>query len=156
MSDDVSRLDPDELRAWRNFLEGGRLISVLLDRRLKQEAGITHADYGVLVEIAAAGRLRMAELAHQVWFSRSRLAHLIDRLVRLGLVVREEDPVRGKTTYAVLTEKGERAVAVGRSVVVGTLRVDFLAHLPTEGVSVLGPGLDRAVEHLRDLPDCAV
>ncbi|MEV4091723.1 MarR family winged helix-turn-helix transcriptional regulator [Streptosporangium saharense] len=154
MVDDGSRLGPDELHGWRNFVEGGRLVGALLDRRLKDGFGLNHAEYGVLRQIADSGRVRMRELAQRVWFSRSRLAHQIDRLVRLGLVAREEDPVRGKTTYALLTPEGERVVALARAEVSGILHEHLFAFLPPETVAALGPGMDAALLHLRDLPEC--
>ncbi|MEV7012078.1 MarR family transcriptional regulator [Streptosporangium sp. NPDC051022] len=154
MADDGSRLGPDELHGWRNFVEGGRLVTALLDRRLKDGFGLNHADYGVLRQIADSGRVRMTELAQRVWFSRSRLAHQIDRLVRLGLVEREDDPVRGKTTYALLTPEGERVVVQARAEVSRALHEHLFAFLPPEAVNALGPGLDAALLHLRDQPEC--
>lgn len=64
--------------------------------------------YDVLWELekAAAGRLRMHELAKRVVITRSNLSRLIDRLEAAALIAREPCPDDRRGAYAVLTSAG--------------------------------------------------
>jgi hypothetical protein len=58
-------LSTEEMRAWQAFLAAGALLDRRLDQQLRQEAGLAHAQYEILVRLAAApgGELRMSDLA---------------------------------------------------------------------------------------------
>ena len=101
-------LDADEQRAWRAFLEASQLLFERLDRQLQRDAGLSHADYEILVRLSEADgqRLRMSELAECTLFSRSRLSHAAARLERAGMMRRQRCPSDGRGTFAVLTAKG--------------------------------------------------
>jgi DNA-binding MarR family transcriptional regulator len=105
-------LDPEELRAWRTFIEATQLLFDRLDRQLQQDSGLSHADYELLVRLSEATgqRMRMSELAGQTLFSRSRLSHAITRLERAGWVRREGCPSDKRGTFAVLTAAGRRVL----------------------------------------------
>jgi DNA-binding MarR family transcriptional regulator len=62
----------------------------------------------VLLELVRApgNRMRMAELAERLLFTRSGITRLVDRLERDGFVERNECPHDGRGVYAILTEKG--------------------------------------------------
>jgi DNA-binding MarR family transcriptional regulator len=101
-------LDADEQRAWRAFLEASQLLFARLDRQLQRDAGLSHADYEILVRLSDADgqQLRMSELAEHTLFSRSRLSHAVARLERTGMVRRQSCPSDGRGTFAVLTPNG--------------------------------------------------
>ena len=105
-------LNDDEQRTWRSFLGATRLLFEELDRELQRDAGITHADYEILVRLSEApGRsLRMGELAERTGSSRSRLSHAVAGLEGDGWVRRERCPTDGRGAVAVLTEKGAAAL----------------------------------------------
>jgi DNA-binding MarR family transcriptional regulator len=105
-------LDPDELRTWRGFVEAAQLLFDRLDRQLQRDAGLSHADYELLVRLSEADgqRMRMSELAEQTLFSRSRLSHAIARLEQPGWVRREGCPSDRRGTFAVLTPEGRRVL----------------------------------------------
>jgi len=106
-------LDADEQRAWRAFLQASQLLFERLDRQLQRDAGLSHADYEILVRLSEAGgqRLRMSELAECTLFSRSRLSHAVARLERAGMVRRQSCPSDGRGTFAVLTATGRGVLA---------------------------------------------
>ena len=108
MVNETRWLDADEQGAWRAFLEASQLLFERLDRRLQRHAGLSHADYEILVRLSEAEgrRLRMSELAACTLFSRSRLSHAVARLERDGMVRRQGCPSDGRGTFAVLTPKG--------------------------------------------------
>ena len=58
-------LDPAEMAAWLAFLEVSHLLERAIEQQLRQDAGLSHAQYEILSRLEAAdgGRLRMSELA---------------------------------------------------------------------------------------------
>jgi DNA-binding MarR family transcriptional regulator len=108
----VPWLSEDEQRAWRSFVAATRLLFDQLDRELQRDAGMTHADYEILVRLSEAptGSLRMGELAERTGSSRSRLSHAVAGLERDGWVRRESCPTDRRGAVAVLTAKGARAL----------------------------------------------
>ena len=81
-------LSAAEQRTWRSWLAADRLLLDRLDRQLQDDAGMSHADYEILVHLSEADgdRMRMSELAERALFSRSRLSHAVSRLERLDWV----------------------------------------------------------------------
>ena len=88
---DVPWLNAREQRAWRTFLEVTRELPAELNRQLTRDAGLSGADYALLVPLSetSEGRLRPRDLGRQVDWDRSRLSHQIRRMQERGLVVRE-------------------------------------------------------------------
>ncbi|GLY50825.1 MarR family transcriptional regulator [Lentzea sp. NBRC 102530] len=105
-------LDEEEARTWRSFMLAFLLLQSRLERELKRDANLSFAHYDVLSRLSEApGRsMRMADLASDAVFDRSRLCHTIDRLARKGWVrrVRCETDRRGQ--LAELTDEGVEVV----------------------------------------------
>ncbi len=108
MPDQTRWLSEEEQHAWRSWIAVSLLLPDRLSRDLQSSAGISLADYEILVRLSEAPnrRLRMSELAEATLSSRSRLTHQIDRLEKAGWVDREpcEDDRRG--AFAVMTQTG--------------------------------------------------
>ena len=81
-------LTDDQQLAWRAWIAASLLLPDRLSRDLQDEAGISLADYEILVHLSESPqrRLRMSELADLTLSSRSRLSHQIDRMSNAGLV----------------------------------------------------------------------
>lgn len=125
-------LDPEEMAAWRAFIEASSLLHRQLDQQLKEDSGLSHAQYEILVSLSGApgGELRMTELAELLITSKSGLTYQIGQLENAGLVRRRacEFDVRG--VFAVLTDAGReglRDAAPGHVALVRRLFVDVLA-----------------------------
>jgi DNA-binding MarR family transcriptional regulator len=105
-------LTDQEQRTWRAFVGATRLLFEELDRELQRDAGMTHADYEILVRLSEAPgtALRMGGLAEQTGSSRSRLSHAVARLEASGWVRREACPTDGRGAVAVLTGDGAAAL----------------------------------------------
>jgi DNA-binding MarR family transcriptional regulator len=104
----TSLLSVEERVLWRRFVETHAAIVRRLDEGLRVQSGLTLSSYEVLFELVRApgNRLRMAELAERLLFTRSGVTRLVDRLERDGLVERNECPDDGRGVYAILTAKG--------------------------------------------------
>ena len=101
-------LSRQERVLWRRFVETHAAIVRKLDEDLRANSGLTLSSFEVLFELTRApgNRLRMAELADRLLFTRSGVTRLVDRLEREGLVERTDCDHDGRGVYAILTEKG--------------------------------------------------
>ena len=62
-------LDPAEMAAWLAFLEVSHLLERAIEQQLRQDAGLSHAQYEILSRLEAAVARLKGELADQriVW-----------------------------------------------------------------------------------------
>src|SRR5919197_6494756 len=101
-------LDDREMAAWTAFLEASNLIARRVEQGLRDQAGLSHPQYEILVRLAdAPGReMRMTELADRVVTSKSGLTYQITRMEKAGLVRRRTCSSDDRGVYAVLTDDG--------------------------------------------------
>ncbi|GAA1876229.1 MarR family winged helix-turn-helix transcriptional regulator [Actinomadura bangladeshensis] len=145
-------LEPRELRAWMAFLAAGHLVDHEVERQLKRDGGLSHAEFEVLVRLrsAAGRRLRMSDLAREVMVSKSRLTYQVTQLERAGLVKRTGCPSDRRSVWAELTDDGAAAldrVRPGHRRVVREALIDVLT--PAE-IDLIGDALGRVADRLRD------
>ena len=100
------------MAAWLAFLEVSHLLERAIEQQLRQDAGLSHAQYEILSRLEAAdgGRLRMSELADVIVVSRSGLTYQITQLENAGLVRREKCPSDERGILAILTGAGRAAL----------------------------------------------
>ena len=144
-------LDPAEMKAWLAFLEVSHLLERAIEQQLRQDAGLSHAQYEILSRLEAAdgGALRMSELADVIVVSRSGLTYQITQLEKEGLVRREKCPSDERGILAILTPAGRHALtraAPGHLRVVRENLIDALT--PTQR-EALAEGLSAARARLR-------
>jgi len=125
-------LTDDEQRAWRGLLRMTSQLNARLNRQLQDEAGISLADYDVLVVLSEApqARRRVFELAGALAWEQSRVSHQLARMQRRGLVAREECPADARGAFVVLTEAGRAAIER-----VAPAHVDMVRQLVFDGLS---------------------
>jgi DNA-binding MarR family transcriptional regulator len=124
-------LDDEEMRAWHAFLAAGALVDRRLDQQLKEDAGISHLQYEILVRLSANcdHEMRMTELADAVLNSKSGLTYQVSQLEKAGLVRRRACTSDDRAVFAVLTPKGRRLLdkaAPGHVALVRQLLIDVL------------------------------
>ncbi|PJE94873.1 MarR family transcriptional regulator [Streptomyces carminius] len=124
-------LDELEMAAWKGFLQAWHRVNRCLDQQLKQDAGLSHPQYEILVHLAAApgGELRMTELAERLIASKSGLTYQVGQLEKRGLVRRRACPSDVRGVFAVLTDTGRetlREAAPGHVEAVREVLVDVL------------------------------
>jgi DNA-binding MarR family transcriptional regulator len=144
-------LDAGEMAAWLAFLEVSHLLERAIEQQLKQDAGLSHAQYEILsrLEAAPGGQLRMSELADVIIASRSGLTYQITQLERAGLVRREKCPSDDRGVLAILTSAGRAALgraAPGHLRVVREYLIDALTPAQRDALS---EGLATARDRLR-------
>lgn len=101
-----------EKELWRSFYVMRRQLELTLERRLQADAGISTADYEILIALfsSPSKRLRAGQVGDLIGWEKSRVSHQITRMEQRELVKREEcgDDARG--VWIVLTADGNRAV----------------------------------------------
>jgi DNA-binding MarR family transcriptional regulator len=121
-------LTDDEQHAWRSFLLVHARLSSRMNRDLQRSAGLSLADYDVMVNLADApeGKLRAFELGDALQWEQSRLSHHLARMHRRDLVRREHCPDDGRGAFVVLTDTGrERLVAAAPAHVASVRQLVF-------------------------------
>lgn len=104
--------DSREERALRAFLDMRRKLDDALNRQLSRDAGLSAADFQLLMPLARAPRegLRPRDLGREVGWDRSRLAHHLRRMFERGLITREDYDEDARGCLIRLTGQGRSAV----------------------------------------------
>lgn len=105
-------LDEREMAAWTGFLRASNLVARHLEQQLREDAGLSHTQYEILVLLSAApeGEVRMTELAARLITSKSGLTYQVGQLEKRGLVARRSCPTDVRGVLAVLTADGRRTL----------------------------------------------
>jgi DNA-binding MarR family transcriptional regulator len=143
-------LSEEEMRAWQAFLAAGALLDRRLDQQLRQESGLSHAQYEILVRLAAApgGELRMTDLADARYTTKSGLTYQITQLERAGLVRRGAWPGDVRGVAATLTDAGRQRLAQAAPGNVAAVRALLIDVLTAEQLSAMADGLGEVTRRL--------
>jgi DNA-binding MarR family transcriptional regulator len=143
-------LDEREARVWQSYLSLVRGLQAALDRQLVRDAGLSGADYALLVPLSEAPGdvLRMRDLGFMIGWDRSRLSHQVSRMEKRGLLAREgcADDARGFMVR--LTAAGRAAIEAAAPEHVATVRHYFFDHLSDEELELLGSVFDRMIDRI--------
>jgi DNA-binding MarR family transcriptional regulator len=149
-------LTADQQAHWRAYIAATTLLADKLNREMQASHGIPMADYEILVRLSEAPerRLRMSQLAEFTLASRSRLSHQIDRLEKVGLVVREACETDKRGANAVLTDDGWNLLVAAAPAHVAGVREHLVDLLTDDQFAALGEALEVVASHLQAEPDC--
>lgn len=142
---------------WRAFSSMNRALTREIDRQLQRDAGISNADYSVLISLfqATERRLRTGEIADVLSWERSRVSHQIARMEPRGLVARRECPEDGRGTWVTLTPDGRRATLTATRAHAAKLREVFFDLLGDDEKTALRSGAARVLDKIES-SSCAV
>ena len=101
---------PEEFAAWRGMLRVHSSVFRELDRQLLDEHGFGIDSYAVMVTLVTvpSRRLPIGELGLRRNLSPSGISRSVDRLTRLGLLERINNPEDGRSLLVGLTAPGLR------------------------------------------------
>jgi DNA-binding MarR family transcriptional regulator len=144
-------LNDQEKAAWIAFLAASNLVARRLEQQLKDEAGLSHTQYEVLVQLSAApGRsLRMTELADRLVTSKSGLTYQVTQLERAGLVTRRSCPSDVRGVFAELTDQGMDVLREAAPGHVAAVREALIDVLRPEQLDQMAAGLGEVARRLR-------
>ena len=124
-------LTDTEREAWMNLAQLLMLLPTALDQQLREDAGLPHAYYQILVSLSSQPEraIRMSQLARLSGTTPTRLSHAVTSLEQRGWVTRQPCPDDKRGQIAHLTDAGMavlRAAAPGHVAEVRRLVFDHL------------------------------
>ena len=148
-------LDQREAHVWQAYRDLQRELRNALDRQLVGDAGLSGAEYALLVPLSEApgGRLRARDLGGMVGWDRSRISHQLSRMEHRGLVTREPCPDDARGSIVRLTPAGRSAIEAAAPNHVATVRRFFLDPLSDDELDTLATLFDRLLAGLADTED---
>jgi DNA-binding MarR family transcriptional regulator len=155
--DDLPEPDPfteEEFNAWRGLIRLRETVMREIDRRLQEEGDLSLADYGVLIALVTAPRLRlrMSDLGTRRLLTPSGITRVVNRLEKRGLVQRESDPADGRAALAALTRPGLEALRRAQVIHHATVRELFLGRLTTLQLDRLAQLYEKALPGVVSAP----
>ncbi|WP_010148174.1 MarR family winged helix-turn-helix transcriptional regulator [Serinicoccus profundi] len=153
----VRWLDDEEQRAWRAILRASHLMTLIMEEAL-DEFGVSLGEYELMsmVSEAPGWQMRMAELAHLVVQSRSRVSHTATRLEKRGWVERVRAPQDRRGVVLVLTAAGQEQLVKLAPVHVESVRAALIDHVTREELVAQGEVMRRVVRATRHRDDEAL
>jgi DNA-binding MarR family transcriptional regulator len=146
-------LDPAQEQAWRRYRRMRTLLDLQIARDLKVASDLSEADYDVLSTLSESpdNAWRARDLAAQLLWSTSRLAHQAGRMERRGLLTRAgvEGDARGATIG--LTNKGLDVLRSAAPLHVASVRRHLVDLLSPSEVKALDRIARKVVDHLNAL-----
>jgi DNA-binding MarR family transcriptional regulator len=143
-------LSPEEERAWRAYRRMRMRLDLQIARDLARDSHLSESDYDVLSTLTERpGRSwRASELAAQLLWSTSRLAHHAGRMERRGLIARGECAEDGRGATVTLTDAGWAALAAAAPRHVASVRRHFIDLLTPSEVAALASVAGKVLGHL--------
>ena len=143
-------LSETEQNAWRGLLAMTSRLDAYLNRQLHEQAGLSLADYDVLVPLSEDpdSRLRIGALAELLGWDRSRLSHHLARMQKRGLVRRQECDSDRRGAFAILTDVGRSAITMAAPAHADTVRRVVFDGLDAGQVATLQQVSDEVLRRL--------
>jgi DNA-binding MarR family transcriptional regulator len=154
---DPKWLDTREDRAWRGYQHMHSELNRRLSRQLQRDAGLSDADYAVLVNLSEAPdrRLRLYELGRGLHWEKSRVSHQLTRMAQRGLVARQNCAADGRGAFVVLTDEGFAAITSAAPQHVETVRRYFIDALTPAQLDALSEITDAVSARLSETSEDA-
>jgi DNA-binding MarR family transcriptional regulator len=152
--DSTRWLTPSQQRAWRRYRRMRTLLDLQIARDLKKDSGLSETDYDVLSGLSerSDGRWRARDLAAQLLWSTSRLAHHVGRMEQRGLVARQPSPDDARGAFVTLTERGRATLENAAPPHVESVRRHLVDLLTPEEIAALDTIAGKVITHLTGQP----
>ena len=119
--------DAAHFGAWADFILGYTRVMRVVEKELRDAAGITFSQYDVLYNLSAAPehRLSMAEIGESVLFSTGAVTNLVTVMVDRDLVDRVRADHDRRVVFAHITDHGHEVLLVATTVILGAVKREF-------------------------------
>ena len=143
-------LSPREMKAWRSYIIASRRLLEALDNDLDGHE-LSMADYEVMAQLSEAPgrRMRMSELADVAMVSKSRLSHRMKVMEKAGWIRREECAEDRRGSWAIMTDKGWKAIVAAAPDHVASVRKRFIDQLSVKEQESLSAIFAHLTDELR-------
>ena len=151
----VSEIPPAEWELWRTMRAMNEQLGRELDRQLQRDAGISQADYGILVTLfeAPERQMRTGELGQVLAWEKSRVSHQVARMEARGLVERVVCESDGRGTWVTLATEGKRALLGAMRQHATAIRELFLDELDEQEKEIMLRATSRVLAKLNAVCD---
>jgi DNA-binding MarR family transcriptional regulator len=128
-----------EQSAWRGYVAMQARLAAQLNRDLQAAAGLSQADYAVLVQLSEhpKERMRVLELARALGWEKSRLSHQLSRMQQRGLIARAGCTDDRRGSFIELTASGRTTIEGAAPAHVESVRRYLFAGLTPEQIDAL-------------------
>lgn len=152
---EVSQISDAEWDVWRSFTTMRRQLDLALEQQLQRDAGISRADFEILLAIfeAPEKQLRARELVDRLGWEKSRVSHQVTRMEHRNLVTRRECDSDLRSSWILLTPAGKRAVLGSMRDHAMTIRKYFFDALTPTELEVMSAASQRVLDAI-DPPAC--
>jgi DNA-binding MarR family transcriptional regulator len=149
-------LDGQEQAVWRAFLDMHARLNAQLSREMQERAGISIADFSVLVQLSehVHDRMRVLELARALRWEKSRLSHQLTRMTQRGLVERQNCSDDRRGAFVALTQRGRATIEAAAPHHVEAVRRYLFDQLDPEQVATLGAVSQVVIDQLEPAALC--
>ena len=132
-------LNDTEMQTWTNLTQLLMLLPTALDQQLREDAGLPHAYYQILVALSAQPdrAIRMTQLARLSGTTTTRLSHAVTTLEQRGWVERHACPTDKRGQIAQLTDAGMTVLQAAAPGHVTEVRRLIFDNLTTDDVTRL-------------------
>jgi DNA-binding MarR family transcriptional regulator len=137
-------------QAWRRYRRMRTLLDLQIARDLNHDSGLSEADYDVLSTLSEkpGSQWRTRDLAAQLLWSTSRLAHHLGRMEQRGLVTREPSADDARGSLISLTPQGQSVLQQAAPPHIASVRRHLLDLLTAEEVQTLDTIAAKVIERL--------
>ncbi|MFG3341057.1 MarR family winged helix-turn-helix transcriptional regulator [Glycomyces sp. NPDC048151] len=145
-------LNDEEMRAWIAFVSSATLVDRELDQQLKEDMGLSHLQYQILMVLngAESGAMRMTELAERLINSKSGLTYQIGQMEKAGLVTRRQCEWSKSGVLAEITPEGRATLERAAPGHVEAVREILIDVLTPEERKALADGLGRVRDRIAE------
>ena len=145
-------LNDEEMAAWIAFVSSATLVDRELDQQLKEDMGLSHLQYQILMVLngADSGALRMTELAERLINSKSGLTYQIGQMEKAGLVTRRQCEWSKSGVLAEITPEGRATLERAAPGHVEAVREILIDVLTAEERKALADGLGRVRDRIAE------
>jgi DNA-binding MarR family transcriptional regulator len=145
-------LNDEEMNAWIAFVSAANLVDRELDQQLKEDMGLSHLQYTILVTLngAESGSMRMTELAERLINSKSGLTYQIGQMEKAGLVTRRQCEWSKSGVLAEITTEGRATLERAAPGHVDAVREILIDVLTPEERKAMADGLGRVRDRIAE------
>lgn len=140
-------LNAPEVKTWLAFLRAHAFLMREMNDAMQERHGMPLMWMDVLVQLSLAEDKRMTHtrLSQRVLVSQSGLTRVIDKMTRAGLVVRRASRSDRRTSYVVMTPKGEATLKTVYETQVASVMEMFVGKLRPGDIPVIRNFLARVM-----------
>ncbi len=114
MAVSLSRMTPQQSRAWLALISTAELLPAALDAQLQRDASLTHYEFILLSALQRGGAQRLSDLAAATNATLPRTSKVVSRLQQRGLLARQESEQDRRSVLLELTKQGRRQLVLDR------------------------------------------